>query len=114
MTSRRKTETDKGSVEHFELDPLKGNGLDKNGDVTAIEFIDSESGNSSADGKRKPKAPLATARDLVTEILAVEDDPTAVSNFGAQVVKHFSLTPIQNPWTFRMWFIGIGISIFAS
>jgi hypothetical protein len=88
MTSRRKTETDKGSVEHVELDPLKGNGLDKNGDVTTIEFIDSESGISSPDGRRKPKVPLATARDLVTEILSVEDDPTLVGDFGAPVIKH--------------------------
>jgi hypothetical protein len=42
----------------------------------------------------RPKPPT-TARDFVTEILLVEDDPT------------------QNPWTFRMWFIGIGMSVFA-
>lgn len=45
-------------------------------------------------GPNHPKPPT-TARDFVTEILLVEDDPT------------------QNPWTFRMWFIGIGISVFA-
>jgi hypothetical protein len=88
MTSRRKTETDKGSVEHVELDPLKRNDFDKTGDVTTIEFIDSESGNSSPEGRKKPKVPLATARDLVTEILSVEDDPTLVSDFGAPVMKH--------------------------
>jgi hypothetical protein len=38
---------------------------------------------------------LSAARDFVTEILSVEDDPT------------------QSPWTFRMWFIGIGVSLFA-
>jgi hypothetical protein len=41
------------------------------------------------------KERLRDARDLVTEILLVEDDPSL------------------NPWTFRMWFLGIGMSIFA-
>jgi hypothetical protein len=40
--------------------------------------------------------PPTSARDLVTEVLSLKDDPTA------------------NPWTFRMWFIGIGISVFAA
>src|ERR1700712_2999539 len=38
---------------------------------------------------------IRDARDLVTEILLVEDDPSL------------------NPWTFRMWFIGLGMSVFA-
>jgi hypothetical protein len=47
------------------------------------------------DHGKKYVEPPATARDLVAEILMVEDDPTI------------------NPWTFRMWFIGIGMSVFA-
>jgi hypothetical protein len=46
------------------------------------------------DGK-KVSGPPASARDLVAQVLVVEDDPTV------------------NPWTFRMWFIGIGMSVFA-
>jgi hypothetical protein len=41
------------------------------------------------------KKRIRNARDLVTEILLVEDDPSL------------------NPWTFRMWFLGIGMSVFA-
>jgi hypothetical protein len=59
---------------------------------TGTGSITSES-DAEKDGGHK-KAP-STARDLVSEILAVEDDPTI------------------NPWTFRMWFIGIGISVFG-
>jgi OPT oligopeptide transporter protein len=40
-------------------------------------------------------APPETARDLVTEIIHAEDDPTL------------------NPWTFRMWFLGVGLSAFG-
>jgi hypothetical protein len=56
--------------------------------TVSVESIEEDS------GKRRNKS-LATARELVTEILSVEDDPT------------------QNPWTFRMWFIGLGMSVFA-
>jgi hypothetical protein len=68
----------------------------KNGDVNAVEKLDTGSSNLSHDeDNHNVKAPT-TARDLVAEILLVEDDPTL------------------NPWTFRMWFIGIGISVFAA
>ncbi|KAG9691583.1 OPT superfamily oligopeptide transporter, partial [Aureobasidium melanogenum] len=39
---------------------------------------------------------VETAEDLVNQVLSVEDDPTL------------------NPWTFRMFFLGLGLSIFAS
>jgi hypothetical protein len=58
----------------------------------------SEAASTSDEGeedKRVKRPPPSTARELVTEILRVEDDPTV------------------NPWTFRMWFIGIGMSVFA-
>ena len=75
MTSR-KNSTEKGHIDDVELDPIKRK--DKNGDVTTIEFVDTESGSSSEYVKRDPRNRLATARDLVTEILSVEDDPTLV------------------------------------
>lgn len=40
-------------------------------------------------------APAETAQDLVTEVIHAEDDPTL------------------NPWTFRMWFLGLGLSAFG-
>jgi hypothetical protein len=58
-------------------------------DVVSIEK------NFSQEADSQKEAP-SSARDLVSKVLAVEDDPT------------------QNPWTFRMWFLGIGLSIFAS
>ncbi|KAI4736201.1 OPT superfamily oligopeptide transporter [Aureobasidium sp. EXF-12298] len=39
---------------------------------------------------------VETAEDIVLQVLSVEDDPTL------------------NPWTFRMFFLGLGLSIFAS
>ncbi|THY02860.1 OPT superfamily oligopeptide transporter [Aureobasidium pullulans] len=39
---------------------------------------------------------VETAEDIVNQVLSVEDDPTL------------------NPWTFRMLFLGFGLSIFAS
>ena len=40
-------------------------------------------------------APAETAEDLVTEVIHAQDDPTL------------------NPWTFRMWFLGLGLSAFG-
>jgi hypothetical protein len=76
-------------VENFETS--------KDGYVKRVEVSSAPSSPDEEDfgeDKRKKKPPK-TARDLVTEILMVEDDPTV------------------NPWTFRMWFIGIGMSVFA-
>ena len=39
---------------------------------------------------------LSTAEDLVTQVISVTDDPSL------------------NPWTFRMWFLGLGLAIFGS
>jgi hypothetical protein len=41
------------------------------------------------DGPERYNAPPETAKDLVTEVLQVEDDPSL------------------NPWTFRTWFLGM-------
>jgi hypothetical protein len=40
--------------------------------------------------------PPETAKDLVTEVIAAEDDPSL------------------SPWTFRTWFLGCGLAIFGS
>jgi hypothetical protein len=80
-----------GSTEQVEfLDEKKFN-------VNTIERVDSDSSHLSADEEsyKKPPPP-SSARDLVTEVLLVEDDPTL------------------NPWTFRTFFVGIGVSIFAA
>lgn len=63
-------------------------------DIDVVERAATDSSSLSHDEKTHNKPPT-TARELVTEILAVEDDPSL------------------NPFTFRMWFLGIGISVFA-
>lgn len=40
--------------------------------------------------------PAETAKDLVTEVILAEDDPSL------------------SPWTFRTWFLGTGLAIFGS
>jgi hypothetical protein len=66
-----------------------------------IEYLDKAHNLSTTDsdndieGEKESKGRLESARDLVTAVLSLEDDPTL------------------NPWTFRMWFIGIGMSVFA-
>lgn len=65
-------------------------GDDKKVTVTTVEYA-----VSSDEEKQESRKKARSARDLVTEVLAVEDDPSV------------------NPWTFRMWFIGISMSIFA-
>ena len=77
------------STEHVEYFDSK-----KTVDVNILEKQESDSSSLDSDDKVYAKPP-STARDLVTEILEVKDDPT------------------QNPWTFRLWFIGIGMSVFA-
>jgi hypothetical protein len=64
------------------------------GNISIVERVESDSSSLSHDEKVHVKPPT-TARELVTEILLVEDDPSL------------------NPYTFRMWFLGVGISVFA-
>ncbi|KAI9845025.1 MAG: hypothetical protein M1838_001929 [Thelocarpon superellum] len=45
---------------------------------------------------QRPISQVATPGEIVTQVLAVDDDPTL------------------NPWTFRMWFLGIGLGLFGS
>jgi OPT oligopeptide transporter protein len=88
------------------IEPKTGAVVDtgaKNGKETPaehIEYFDDKRDVSITDsesplGETKKKKVLRNPRDLVTEVLSLEDDPTL------------------NPWTFRMWFIGIGISVFG-
>lgn len=74
------------------------------GEKTHIEYLEERKTDvSSTDSERGLKLDkeesghkdLREARDLVTQVLSLEDDPT------------------QNPLTFRMWFIGIGLSVFG-
>jgi hypothetical protein len=61
----------------------------KAGQISIHESLDHDN------EKLQSSKPPTSARDLVTEVLMVEDDPTV------------------SPWTFRMWFIGIGMSVFG-
>jgi hypothetical protein len=85
---RLNEKNEENTVEHVEFFDSK------KGSISVVERQDSESSSLSSDEKIHTKPPKS-ALDLVTEILAVEDDPS------------------MNPWTFRLWFIGIGMSVFA-
>jgi hypothetical protein len=66
-----------------------------------VEYLDEKDGRDSAtlpgsqDGDKPRHGRLQSARDLVAEVLDLEDDPS------------------QNPWTFRMWFLGLAVSCFG-
>ena len=70
-------------------------------DEIRVEYIDEKNGRDSAtppesQGGEKPRrGRLQTARDLVAEVLDLDDDPS------------------EDPWTFRMWFLGLGVSCFG-
>jgi hypothetical protein len=70
-------------------------------DKPRVEYVDEKDGRGSAtppesQGEEKPRRDrLQNARDLVAEVLDLEDDPS------------------KNPWTFRMWFLGLGVSCFG-
>jgi hypothetical protein len=77
---------------------------DKGGSTELLEYADpkrsgkdDDSSDLSAAERNSPRRRIpTTGREIVAEVLRAEDDPTI------------------NPWTFRMWFIGIGLSVFAS
>jgi hypothetical protein len=77
---------EKSATEHVEY-------VDPKSDVESADKV--ENGSSIGDEKKQKKPP-SSARDLVSEVLILEDDPSL------------------NPWTFRMWFIGISLSLFAA
>ena len=59
------------------------------GDSSVLEKGPGAPVYSGDDGSELYNTPPETAKDLVTEVLHVEDDPTL------------------NPWTFRTWFLGV-------
>ena len=86
------------SVQHTGLDEKAGGtanakdafGEEKSG-VVFIERVESDSTSSINNDPESHKAKheaVETDLQLVTRVLSVEDDPT------------------ENPWTFRMWFLG--------
>lgn len=79
-----------GSTDNVEFIDLK-----KNGEIHIVETLDSSSSTLPSVELDLHAKPPSTARELVTEVISTDDDPSL------------------NPWTFRMWFIGIGISVFA-
>jgi len=84
MTLHQRKPSQKISEEFVEMVPVSGSKKDsekKGAVVEAIEYVDTDASSSQIeDGKSKPAIPPETARDIVTEILAVEDDPTLVSD----------------------------------
>ncbi|KAK3677023.1 hypothetical protein LTR78_003228 [Recurvomyces mirabilis] len=94
------------SIELGEIDPKKSHGSpefhdadEKVGTTMDVEpaYDDAPPEYEDAgDGFHKVTAPVETAKDLVTQVLHVDDDPTL------------------NPYTFRVFFLGVGLSIFGS
>jgi hypothetical protein len=80
---------EKGSTEHVEW-------VDQKGEVAIIEKLERTSSELSLEKDQQETKPPSSARDLVAEVLELSDDPTL------------------SPWTFRMWFLGICLSLFAS
>jgi hypothetical protein len=89
-TSFPKMDEKKGpSVEHLEY-------VESRKTLTNLEKTDSSSSTLSHEEDLHRTEPPTTAKDLVSEILLAQDDPT------------------QNPWTFRTWFIGMALATLAS
>lgn len=62
-------------------------------------------------GGKHGSHPVETARDLVTEVLHVEVSTTVQTHrFLADQRQD---DPSLNPWTFRVWFTGLGLSCFG-
>ena len=78
MKHHRSATDHRGTVEYIELGHLRGEATQKDAKIQTIEFVDSGSAKPSYDEEKKQQRPLESARDLVTEILTVEDDPTLV------------------------------------
>jgi hypothetical protein len=76
---RSKHSANEGATNHIEYFE------DHKGKVDVVEKLES----SSSSTEEEYVKPVKTPKDLVTEIIAAEDDPTL------------------NPWTFRTWFLGM-------
>ncbi|KAF2768319.1 OPT superfamily oligopeptide transporter [Teratosphaeria nubilosa] len=82
----------KGSYEFRDPDVKEGAtiSITHDSDASPPEYED------AGDGFHKVTEPVETAKDIVTQVLHVDDDPTL------------------SPYTFRLAFLGIGLSIFGS
>jgi len=81
--------------------------FDKKPAETRVEYVESISETESVEKREAiistiptdeeiASKPPSSPEDIVKQVLSLEDDPT------------------QNPWTFRMWFIGTALSVFAA
>ncbi|KAJ5186100.1 Oligopeptide transporter OPT superfamily [Penicillium cf. griseofulvum] len=74
---------------------LGGKGVDMN-KVPSIQEVPLPLYDDAEALSKGNAAPLQTAEEIVTHVIHVDDDPTL------------------NPWTFRMFFIGLGLSAFGA
>jgi hypothetical protein len=92
MSTNKKSTLDegrKGATDHVEY-------FDPKIISDSNEKLDNGSAKLSNEEEKSPPKNIDSPRDLVSEVLVLEDDPSL------------------NPWTFRMWFLGICFSLFAS
>ncbi|CAI7582511.1 unnamed protein product [Penicillium discolor] len=71
----------------------KGRDMNK---VASIQEVPLQYYDDTEALSKENAAPLTTAEEIVTHVIHVDDDPTL------------------NPWTFRMFFIGLGLSAFGA
>lgn len=80
---------------------LKNESSDKDGvEVSNVAYV-LKGDRADADYAGETPEPeeghvVSSAKDIVTQVLSLDDDPSL------------------NPWTFRMWFLGLGLAIFGS
>jgi hypothetical protein len=78
--------------DHEKIDVVEQKALDEKGTPIGAPFGDSTGADLPAydtdEFTRRRSTVVTTAEDLVTQVINVEDDPT------------------QNPWTFRVFFLG--------
>jgi hypothetical protein len=65
-------------------------------ETESIEKRDAIISTVPADEEGVVTTPPSSPEDIVKQVLSLDDDPTL------------------NPWTFRMWFIGTCLSVFAA
>lgn len=93
MASNRepKYSSSEGSTEQIEYIESKKDDIG-----TAIRQVDTGLTSDEESEEVVFTKPAETAKDLVTEVILAEDDPSL------------------SPWTFRTWFLGCGLAIFGS
>ncbi|SJX64286.1 related to OPT1-High-affinity glutathione transporter [Sporisorium reilianum f. sp. reilianum] len=82
-------------------DKLKNESVEKDGiEVSNVGYVLKSDRADAEFGGEAPEADeghvVHNAADIVTQVLTLEDDPTL------------------SPWTFRMWFLGLGLAVFGS